>query len=116
MGKLKGLFIYPNLQMVTLLPSNIAILLAHLKKRDIDVRLFDTTLYKTSKKSVDDIRVEHMQLRPFNLGQKGVRDGLMRTFPLYAEFEESVWTEIEKIERFEPGSEETLTKFSEVYR
>lgn len=68
----KVLLVYPNLQMVNLLPSNIAILSAHLRKAGIDVRLFDTTLYRTSEKSVDELRVEHMQLRPFNLKEKGV--------------------------------------------
>lgn len=72
MARFKVLFIYPNLQMVALLPSNIAILSAWLKRAGMEVRLFDTTLYRTSEKSVDDIRVEHMQLRPFNLQDKGV--------------------------------------------
>lgn len=71
-GRFKVLLVYPNLQMVNLLPSNIAVLSAYLKKSGIDVRLFDATLYKTAEKSVDDIRVEHMQLRPFNLEEKGV--------------------------------------------
>jgi radical SAM superfamily enzyme YgiQ (UPF0313 family) len=43
-------------------------------------------------------------------------DGLMKTFPLYVEFDESQWPEIEKAERFEPGGEEILVKFSEMYR
>ncbi len=72
MEKLKVLLVYPNLQMVNLLPSNIAALSAYLKKQGVDVKLFDTTLYKTKEKSVDEIRVEHMQLRPFNLEDKGV--------------------------------------------
>ncbi|MFA5256340.1 MAG: radical SAM protein, partial [Candidatus Omnitrophota bacterium] len=72
MAKFKVLLIYPNLQMVNLLPTNIAVLAAYLKEHDIDVALFDTTLYRTSNRSVDDIRVEHLQLRPFNLKEKGV--------------------------------------------
>lgn len=72
MGKFKVLFVYPNLQMVNLLPSNISILSAYLKESGIDVKLFDTTFYRTTEKSVDDIRVEHMQLRPFNLKEKGI--------------------------------------------
>lgn len=58
--------------MVNLLPSNIAALSAYLKNAGIDIKLFDTTLYKTAEKSVDEIRVEHMQLRSFNLEDKGV--------------------------------------------
>jgi len=72
MVKFKVLLVYPNLQMVNLLPSNIAALSAYLKTADIDVRLFDTTFYRTAGKSVDEIRVEHLQLRPFNLKEKGV--------------------------------------------
>lgn len=72
MSKCKVLFSYTNLQMVMLVPSNIAILSAYLKKHGVAVKLFDTTLYRVTEKSVDDIRVEHMQLRPFNLAQKGI--------------------------------------------
>lgn len=72
MDRFKVLLVYPNLQMVNLLPSNIAVLSGYLKNALIDVRLFDTTLYRTAEKSVDDIRVEHMQIRPFNLKEKGV--------------------------------------------
>lgn len=72
MSKFKVLLVYPNLQMVNLLPTNIAVLSAYLKRAGIEVRLFDTTLYRTTEKSVDEIRVEHLQLRPFNLKEKGV--------------------------------------------
>ncbi|MFH1593914.1 MAG: radical SAM protein [Candidatus Omnitrophota bacterium] len=72
MGKFKVLLVYPNLQMVNLLPTNIALLSACLKEAGMEVELFDTTLYRTAEKSVDEIRVEHMQLRPFNLEEKGV--------------------------------------------
>ena len=72
MSKFRVLLVYPNLQMVNLLPSNIASLSAYLKSDGIEVKLFDTTLYRTAEKSVDEIRVENMQLRPFNLTEKGV--------------------------------------------
>ena len=42
--------------------------------------------------------------------------GLMRTFPLYVEFDESYWPEIEKIELFLPEGEELFTKFTELYQ
>lgn len=38
----------------------------------MEVQIFDTTFYRITEKSIDDIRVEHMQLRPFNLKEKGV--------------------------------------------
>tara|TARA_B100001964_G_scaffold70082_1_gene79439 strand:- start:454 stop:1941 length:1488 start_codon:yes stop_codon:yes gene_type:complete len=72
MNKFKVLLVYPNLQMVNLLLSNIPILSAYLKESGIDVRLFDATMYKTAEKSIDEIRVENLQLRPFNLKEKGV--------------------------------------------
>jgi anaerobic magnesium-protoporphyrin IX monomethyl ester cyclase len=43
-------------------------------------------------------------------------DGVMRTFPLYVEFDQGVWPEIEKAERFEPEGEEILKRYSEIYR
>ena len=43
-------------------------------------------------------------------------DGLMMAFPLYVEFDESVWPEIEKAERFLPGGDDVLKKYSEIYR
>ena len=43
-------------------------------------------------------------------------DGLMKTFPLYVEFDESVWTEIEKAERFEPESDEIFERYSKMYK
>jgi hypothetical protein len=72
MSKFRVLLVYPNLQMVNLLPSNVSILSACLRKADIDVKLFDTTFYRTAEKSVDDVRVEHMELRPFDLKEKGI--------------------------------------------
>lgn len=43
-------------------------------------------------------------------------DGLMRTFPLYVEFDESLWPELEKAERFEPEGEEILVRYSKMYQ
>jgi len=87
MNKFKVLLVYPNLQLVTLIPSNIAILSAYLKRAGIDVKLFDTTFYQTEEKSVDEIRVEHLQLRPFNFEEKGV--GYKET-DIFEDFQEVV--------------------------
>lgn len=43
-------------------------------------------------------------------------EGLMLTFPLYVEFDESLWPEIEKIELFDPESEGILEKYTKLYR
>ena len=69
---MKVLLVYPNLQMMQLAPPNIAVLSAYLKSKGIEVELFDTTFYKTTEKSADDIRVELCQVRPFDLKEKGI--------------------------------------------
>lgn len=70
--KFKVLLVYPNLQMINLLPSNISILAACLKQKGFDVDLFDTTFYKIEEKSVDEKRVEILQVRPFDLSKYGL--------------------------------------------
>jgi len=42
-------------------------------------------------------------------------DGLMRTFPLYVEFDESHWPEIAKAEGFHKQGEEVFRRYSERY-
>lgn len=43
-------------------------------------------------------------------------DGLIRTFPLYVEFDESEWSEIEKAEKFGSEGEEVFIRYSKIYR
>lgn len=43
-------------------------------------------------------------------------NGLMKTFPLYVEFDESVWSEIEKAERFEPEGDEIYERYSKIFK
>lgn len=69
----KVLLVYPNYAMVNLLPTNIGILAACLKQNGFDVRVFDTTFYRTSEKTIDEIRVENLQVRKFNLEEFGVK-------------------------------------------
>lgn len=71
-SKFKVLLVYPNLQMINLLPSNISILSASLKEKGFDMDLFDTTFYKIEQKSIDEQRVEILQLRPFDLTKYGL--------------------------------------------
>ena len=52
------LLVLPNLQLATLIPSNIGLLTACLKTAGFNVKLFDTTFYKIKEKSADEIRVE----------------------------------------------------------
>jgi len=69
---LKVLLVYPNYSMVNLLPTNIGILTACLRQNGFIVDLFDTTFYRTSEKTLDEIRVENLQLRKFSLEEFGV--------------------------------------------
>ncbi|MBM4134782.1 MAG: B12-binding domain-containing radical SAM protein [Nitrospira sp.] len=71
--RFKVLLVYPNYSMVNLLPTNIGILTACLRQNGFDVGLFDTTFYRTTEKTLDEIRVENLQVRKFNLEEFGVR-------------------------------------------
>ncbi len=92
MSKFKVLLVYPNYMMVNLLPTNIGVLTACLLREGYEVDLFDTTFYKTADKSLDEIRIENLQLRKFNLEDAGV---CYKTVPV----EEDL---IKKIEQFKP--------------
>ena len=54
----KILLFYPNHMNAGLPPSNLAILAAYLKEEEFNVKLFDTSLYKTMFGSLDDIRIK----------------------------------------------------------
>ncbi|MDA1219917.1 MAG: radical SAM protein [Chloroflexi bacterium] len=69
----KVLLVYPNYSMVNLVPTNIGILTACLKQNGFIVDLFDTTFYRTAERTLDEIRVETLQVRKFDLEEMGVR-------------------------------------------
>jgi anaerobic magnesium-protoporphyrin IX monomethyl ester cyclase len=69
----KVLLVFPNYSMVNLLPSSIGILTACLRQNGFIVDLFDTTFYRTSERTQDDIRVETLQVRKFDVEEMGVR-------------------------------------------
>ena len=68
------LFVYPNYMFVNLLPTNIGILNACLLQAGFKTDLFDTTFYRTAARSLDEIRVENLQLRKFSLSDFGVHE------------------------------------------
>lgn len=70
--KFRVLLIYPNTMMATLIPMGISVLYSCMKANDIEVRLFDTTYYKTEEKSFEEKRVELLQLKKFDLSEGGV--------------------------------------------
>ncbi len=84
MKKFKVLLVYPNLMLVSLLPNNIAILSACLKKEGHDVKVFDTTLYKTTEVTNDEMRVERMQVRKFSIEDAGIEIKKENVFSAFA--------------------------------
>lgn len=62
---MKVLLVYPNTMMATLPPISIAILSAVLKKEGFEVKLFDTTFYKTEEISFEKKKEELLQVKPF---------------------------------------------------
>jgi len=54
----KILLFYPNSENAGLPPSNLAMLAAYLKKAGFEVKLFDTSLYKSNYIEMDDIRIK----------------------------------------------------------
>jgi len=90
--RFKVLLVYPNFMMVNLLPTNIGILTAVLRREGHEVDLFDTTFYRTAEKSIDEVRVDNLQLRKFNLGAVGIQ---YKNKPVVEAF-------LEKIRNFKP--------------
>lgn len=68
----KVLLVYPNLQMINLLPGNIGILIANLKAQGHEVELFDATFYRIHDKSIDDIRADYLQVKPIDYSLYGI--------------------------------------------
>ena len=83
----KVLLVYPNYSMVNLLPTNIGILTACLKQNGFIVDLFDTTFYRTAEKTLDEIRVENLQVRKFDLSEFGVQ---FKTTDIIEDFRQKV--------------------------
>lgn len=73
MNDFRVLLVYVNSMMDNLIPLNMSYLVACLKEKGIDVRLFDTTFYRVRDKSSDEMRVEMLQVKPFDLSRYGIR-------------------------------------------
>ena len=86
--QLRVLFLYPNLYMMNMMPPAIAVMSALLKQKGIEVALFDTTYYPwdyvnpvlTGGQGVGRFEVSsdkrkelNLQVRPFNLEERGIR-------------------------------------------
>ena len=91
--KLKILFLYPNLNMSTLVPNAISILSAVLKADGFkNIDLFDTTFYDTKEDSKDEDRVKAGQVQPFNFDERGIK---LKQSDMFQDF-------VQKIKQFNP--------------
>ncbi len=88
MAKLKVLFVYPNLFMMNLVPPAIGLLSALLRGEGYEVDVFDTTYYQSEGAfDSDKKKEENLQVRPFNLEEKGIHG---KNTDMYADFRERV--------------------------
>jgi radical SAM superfamily enzyme YgiQ (UPF0313 family) len=74
MKKIKLLFIYPNAVLQNPPPVSIALFYAILKDNpNLEIKLFDTTLYDTEQQTSDKTKEENLQVRPFNFNERNVQ-------------------------------------------
>lgn len=84
----KIMFVYPNIMLQNMMPINIPLLTACLKKAGFNnLKLFDTTLYKTQEISGDEIRVKFLQLRKWDFEKNGIK---LKTTDVFEDFEREV--------------------------
>jgi len=69
---MKVLLIYVNSMMDNLIPLGVSYLSAYLKRAGHEVRLFDTTFYRTRPETGDEIRERNLQVRPTKLSDVGI--------------------------------------------
>ena len=82
------LFVYPNVMLQNMMPINISLLSASLKETGFNnIKLFDTTLYKTQEMSGDEIRAEFLQLRKFDFSEIGLK---VKETDVFEDFEKQV--------------------------
>ncbi len=72
--------VYVNSMMDNLIPLNISYLTACFRKEGIDIKLFDTTFYKTADKSSDQARAEMLQTKTFNLSKSKIHYKISNIF------------------------------------
>ncbi len=68
----KVLLINCNTMMDVLLPVGLSLISACLKEKGIQVKLFDTTFYKTAKETGDEARAKNLQVRKTNREEFGL--------------------------------------------
>lgn len=63
------LLVYPNLTLVNTLPNSLGTMAACLKSHGHKVKLFDATLYRTSERINDEIRMMRMNVKRFDIDE-----------------------------------------------
>jgi len=81
---MKILIVYPNKIMVTRMPLGICYLVAHLKHKGHDVKVFDTTFYKCSDIQSDDkLREKSLQVKNPDLTKFGLTNKEADVFSIF---------------------------------
>ncbi|KKM12849.1 hypothetical protein LCGC14_1719720, partial [marine sediment metagenome] len=86
---IKILFIYPNGVLQNPPPISVAIFYALLKDKNVEIKLFDISLYDLHEKSYDKKQENRLQVRPFVLDDKLIGK-IKRTDP-YKDLQEIVY-------------------------
>jgi hypothetical protein len=72
MSEFRVLLINCNTMLDTLVTAGIGIISACLKQADVEVKLFDTTFYKTAEKTGDEARASALQVKKTNFADLGI--------------------------------------------
>lgn len=90
MKKIKLLFLYPNAVMQNPPPVSIALFYAMLKDiKNLEIKLFDTTLYNIEEKTSDKVKEENLQVKPFNFEERGI---YLLNSDIYSDFQNFVYS------------------------
>ena len=83
----KVLFLYPNLEMTSMVPAAIAILSAVLRDCDIETDVFDTTFYKTGQADHNEDNVKVFLAKPYDFADRGIQN---KTTDAYTDLRDKV--------------------------
>ncbi len=85
--KFRVLLIHANSTLDTLIPPNLAIISAVLKDNGNEVKLFDTTFYKTRDSTGDDARIKTLQVKETNFEELDI---FLKKTDMYDDFMKTV--------------------------
>ena len=83
--KFRVLFLYPNLEMTSMVPQSIAILSAVLRACDIETDVFDTTFHKAGLSDHNENNVKTFVSKPYDFADKGIQP---KTTDVYKDFKD----------------------------